>query len=581
MDNEEKQIALTALKRSEALRKERGKILELPTEEAIDYIMEAKYPAAIVHSFPEQDLHIFIHETGINDSLPLLALASKKQLEYILDTEIWDRDRIAIRPTTAWIAIFLQADTTRMVEWFMSEKAEFIEFFLQNNIEVKIREHDQDPTDFGESYVTFDDTFYVKILEVGHDNASDIYKKYRKELLQSLIRKFAELDYSRFREILLETMSMIPAEYEEEEFRMKNVRLAEKGSLPFDEAIGVYQHVSRQNLRKSGKTDTSHQTDTASRFMVPQYHSNMLVEDSLFSRALKNILSQEALMQIETDFASLCNQIISADLQVIHSRDELGEIVKKACGYLNIGIETIIADKAESTDAISGSMASEIIQDFSLVRVFRAGYSRAVDLKVRAEKWNRESWSESVGLPLNFWGEEWLGVLGGLLIKKPKFYDNYKTGVLYRDFISSIEIEESEKILDSIIAFDRIFSLMEIQSDLFPAKELLSYKNLMLTLWVRAFLDLPAEPVHVPVKEFVTFFAALWAGTEQPGKISMVMKDSFLTYLSGATGLTGSEITRIMGHTIENLFSEIEDEYGGVAVEDVRAGYFQLFLLNG
>jgi len=45
--------------------------------------------------------------------------------------------------------------------------------------------------------------------------------------------------------VLLEATHVIPAETEEEELRWRNVRLAEKGFLAFDEAIGIYQ---RSNL---------------------------------------------------------------------------------------------------------------------------------------------------------------------------------------------------------------------------------------------------------------------------------------------------------------------------------------------
>jgi len=33
-----------------------------------------------------------------------------------------------------------------------------------------------------------------------------------------------------------------------------------------------------------------------------------------------------------------------------------------------------------------------------------------------------------------------MGVLGGILLKKPLFYDNYKTGVLYREFTSAEDV---------------------------------------------------------------------------------------------------------------------------------------------
>ena len=74
----------------------------------------------------------------------------------------------------------------------------------------------------------------------------------------------------------------------------------------------------------------------------------------------------------------------------------------------------------------------------------------ALDLKWRAEKWREKSWFENQGLLLGFWSEEWLGVLGGLLIKKPLFFDNYKTGVLYREFVSMEDITWVMQTMDTV-----------------------------------------------------------------------------------------------------------------------------------
>ena len=85
-----------------SLQRERAAIIALPPEKALERILDAAEPAALVHSFPEQDLHFLIHDIGDQDALPLLSLASDRQWEYFLDMETWDRDRIDIAAAEKW-----------------------------------------------------------------------------------------------------------------------------------------------------------------------------------------------------------------------------------------------------------------------------------------------------------------------------------------------------------------------------------------------------------------------------------------------------------------------------------------------
>jgi hypothetical protein len=207
------------------------------------------------------------------------------------------------------------------------------------------------------------------------------------------------------------------------------------------------------------------------------------------------------------------------------------------------------------------------------------GYGLALELKWRAEKWRKKSWFEKEGLLLSFWGEDWLGVLGGLLIKKPLFYDNYKTGVLYREFISMEDIKKTENALNEIIAFDELLSRMTIQLD--PvANGFITYKNLVLTLWVSYYLGLPEEPLSITLDEFKLFFDDLWAGKDKPRKTSPSMKKLFLNWLSVRTGLSPHEISQSLGQTLENLFNELESAYGEVSKKDLDQRYISLFLIE-
>ncbi|MDH3876012.1 MAG: SWIRM domain-containing protein, partial [Desulfobacteraceae bacterium] len=254
---------------------------------------------------------------------------------------------------------------------------------------------------------------------------------------------------------------------------------------------------------------------------------------------------------------------------------ELISIVKKASGYLNIGLEKLTEDIGERDT----EHCTTLMQNYPLSSIFRVGFGLALELKWRAERWLKKCWFSNKGLPLSFWGEEWMGALGGLLIKKPLFYDNYKTGELYREFISIDDIKKTEYILNEIIAFDELFSLISIEPDP-AAKGYLTYKNFILTLWVRHTLGLSEKLIPLTFDEFRGFFDDLWADKEQLRKTSLSIKESFLDWVSRKTGLVHYEISQRLGQSFENLFKEIESEYGKVSRNDLDPRYIHLFLID-
>lgn len=574
------------IKPSQRLSMQRKEILSLPADKALDYILDAPNPSAIVHSFPEEDLYFLVHDIGFGDSLPLLSLASDKQWEYMLDIEVWEKDRIEIRSVTKWLDLLFRANPNRFIKWFLGKKLEFIEFYLFKNIEVIIREHDQDPSDFGKGFFTLDDTFYIRFRDYPFEEKSDgEFQEIRDKFLTNFMHRLAAYDFITYQNVLLESSSVIPAELEEEDYRLRNVRLAEKGFLPFDEAIGIYQPLRPQDIdRHGGKyilVGSDPDSGPDSHFPVPAYTVGIIKEDNLFTEALQTIKAEDVLLQIQSEFAGLANQIIAADQKNIKSRDELRNVVKKACGYISIGLKRLTrADKE-----LDANQSAALIQKYMLSHIFRVGHSLALELKWKAEKWRSKSWFAKNGLSLSFWDEEWLGVLGGLLIKKPLFYDNYKTtSSIYSEFSSIEDIKETEKVLNEIIAFDDLLSLMTIKFET-TGDMAITYKNFILTLWARHYLGLSEELTPLTLDELKTFFDDLLITPQKSEKDSrrktgISMKELFLNWISEKTGLNIYEITQRLGQTLENLFNSIESEYGGVAKKDLDPKYIYLFLVK-
>ena len=227
-----------------------------------------------------------------------------------------------------------------------------------------------------------------------------------------------------------------------------------------------------------------------------------------------------------------------------------------------------------------GDQCALFMKKNPLSTIFRVGYGLALKLKWRAEKWLDECWFASKGLPLTFWGEEWTGVLGGILIKKPLFFDNFQSGSLFREFVSTSDIKETEAKLDQIIALDHLLSSMALKLKPLSVYRFLTHKSLILTLWARHCLNLPKEPDPLSVGKFKRFHGLLFTDNGKTGKIDPRMKKSFLKWLAERTKTSDFEISKALAEVFETLFAEVETEYGQVSSEDLDPRYIRLFLVE-
>jgi hypothetical protein len=569
------------LERFRTLQEKRQQLMALDPKDAMERILQDSQPLPLVHSFPEQDLYFLIHDIGPEDTLPLLSLASDRQWEHIVDLEAWQKDQIDVKSVARWLGLLLDADPDRFIRWFLEQKLEFIEFYLYRNIEVRIREHDQDLSELSSDFFSLDDSYFIRIVEPVKDEADQISDDQRKKFLTKFIKHLADFDHRTYQQVMLEATHVLPAESEEKCYHWRNVRLAEKGFLPFDEAVGIYQPIKPQNIGQYKIDRLPNSDDSSAVFSISQYPMRLLKEDNHFTRALATLAGSPALPGIQAEFASLCNRIIVADHKTVRDRQDLRQIVKKACGFISLGLERLAKDQAD----MNPRQAAELFIKYPLAQIFRVGFGGALDLKWQAEKWVDQSWFAAAGLRLTFWGEQWLGVLGGLLLKKPLFYDNYQSGVLYREFNRQEDIQATEDILNQIKAVDKLLSLMTLQLAHPASYGFLTYKNLVLTLWARHYLKAPTQPLQaVAFKDFQPFFEDLLPGRPDPAaakprSVPQAMKDNFLEWLAADTGLKEFEITEGLGRTFEDLFTDIESELGRVAAQDLDPRYIQMFLL--
>jgi hypothetical protein len=261
----------------------------------------------------------------------------------------------------------------------------------------------------------------------------------------------------------------------------------------------------------------------------------------------------------------------------------LRQIVAKACGYLSIGLERL---KGEGAKEVDPGKAAAALARYPLIQLFRLGFGAALEIKWQVERWLSTCWFAKAGLKLSFWGEQWMGVLGGILLKKPQYYDNYKTGVLYREFASMDDVARTESVLIQIQAVDHLLAIMDVRLNPPSQYSFLTWKNLLLTQYARHRLGLKEGNLSpLPLKPFTRFFTELLPDKPSPDaaetrRIPGFMKTAFVEWLAHDTGLKDYEIADKLGRIFEDLFGEIEAEYGRVAAKDLDPRFVQLFLLK-
>jgi len=563
----------------QALTEKRKKIIGSAPEQQLNMLLGDPDAHALVHSFPEQDFYFLIHGIGLDDALPLLSLASNRQWEFILDLEGWHRGRISFTHISRWLRMMLSADPQRLTRWICGEKLELMEHYLFHHVDVAIREHDQDPSDFSDDFVTIDDVLYVRIKPTESASAED--EESHKAFMDEILTRLAAEDLSLYHHMLLESTAILPSEREEEAYHFRNARLADKGFVPFEEALEIYQPLDPAELKRKGRKNRFIKPAGASEGQLPLYPARLVSGDHLFSRALALIDTEAEVIQEE--FAMLCNQLISADQRPIRERADLEAVVKKACGYVSIGLEA--ATRNASVNARDARAAS-LMCTYPIKHLFRIGYSHVVRLKWHVEKWHRKSWFHRRGLPLGFWGETWLGVLGGMMLDRPRFYEGQGYDGLYREFQSLMDVRRTRAIVNSVKRLDHLLSMIDRVRKLTGLTRHLTWMSVLLTLWARDRIGLSADLSFIPMAAFRPFFDQLWqkesadipAGSTR--RLKEDVREDFIAWISTGSGLDLQDLRNAYGDTLDGLFADVEQELAAVKDAALDSRHIYHFLIS-
>lgn len=542
-----------------------SKLAPLSGSNALNMVLDHENPGELVKSMTKVDLFWLIKKVGEDDSFPLLSLASTEQWQYIMDMETWDRDTLNMPGTFQWLNRLQKADPERLPQFLYSEDGSLLShLFFSKIIDLKIKDDD----DFvpPEGYITFDNLYYIKIL--AGDQSQDV---------EAILKNMALRDHNRFQALIMGIQGSIPAEIEEEMYRLKSVRLAEEGYLPFEEAAAVYAHLKINTLKKdSSEYILNIPEDDKTRSLVPITPFITTRQDDLFAMTVSGIDDYLVLDRLRLEFGGLCNQILSADRIKFESVDDLINVCRKAGGYINIGLEKLSEGNIE--------IAKEFIKNHPLLILFRAGFSQALELNWHAKKWLESSWFAQKGLDPDFWGDNSGGALKGVLLDKPLYYSEEKEKDSFRDFHSLDEIIETKIILDRMALLDMLIENIIIESDSQDpdtegGKDITIY-SLLITFWIKGIIGLPDdfEPLTLENTKFA-FERLRNLEDSTPYKISSYKKP-FIDFFRAFTIQEKYYEPEFFEETLSQLWHEFVEEYAMIEISDLDPKYSKYVLID-
>jgi len=543
------------------------RLFSLPETKILDFILSQKEASQLIQQMPFLDLYWIIKKIGEDDSVPILRFATEEQWQYILDLEIWRKDRLDVKKAGMWLKRFMEADAERLANWLISsEETElFIYYYLYRTLEV-ITATDDNIYDLPEEYFTLDGTFYLRLKDES-----------QRELIEIILKLVASQDFLKYQALLMSSRAILPASTEEELYRLRNVRIAELGFLPFEEAISVYAPYPLDKLvkkeRLTGKVSELVEVDEEIKEMIPYFPINQLQKPGSFLLAIRHIRDNLLMDRIRLEFAGLCNQIISADGLSMLEFEDLIRTCRKAAGYLNIAIDKICGRDISKT--------IELIKNNPLVFIFRAGFGIALRLKWEVEKWVKRSWFKKYELDFGFWGTEWGEIIRGLLMKRPMYYVGIEEGEEFRHFESLSEIERCAQVYKKVELLDKLFSEITLFYPLdkgILVDPTITFHPLLFTFWSRLVLGLELGFNGLNLDQIKRLFMILREGDRHPPYRMEGYKERFIQDLSSY--LPSEELREELKPILSSLWDEFVEEYERVEVRDIDERFLRFFIVQ-
>lgn len=390
-----------------------------------ELIAVVDHPEEIVRHISEEEFYVTIKEIGEENTPALLTYVTGRQLQYILDVELWKKDMFNAHAAGHWLEILSSVGEEKLMHFLQVTDPEVVLLGLTPFLRVSLRNPEVDlleEMDYLPPF-TLDDLFYIE------------FKSPRLEgPLKRLLYTIFEWDRDFYFSLMEHLCLGMNFEHESEALRKRRARLSEKGFPDFDEALQIYQHLGAESVTLSLRCPPSEEWEVEEGGVLV-YPLRLIEGETLFRECLKRLPDVREQERIARELGHLANKVIVADARDPGSLDDLIGTLRKVSGYINITLEHLCG-----TDVLAASM---LLRANHMEILFRRGFSLILDLRKEVQRLIRETegGAENLGYPL-------ADMVNGLLRKRPVYLGDLALGGKAREFERLADLERIREYMD-------------------------------------------------------------------------------------------------------------------------------------
>jgi hypothetical protein len=402
-------------------------VQSLRGKDQMDLLILSSQAVPVARLLPEEDIYFMVKEVGEEDALPILAILSEKQLQYLFDMEWWRGDKFLPQKAMDWLLLMEKANDQQLLHWLLTEDFDQKVMVLQALIKVFKKDEMTDQYDGVEGL----DHFTL-------DGVVDIFLKV--EDAAPLLKNLFKLLYVEDQKVfyaLMEAVIWYPVTSTvETAYRWQRSRVEEKGILSYDEAIEVYSLLDADSLKLEAPSHEVFVDPEAPYAVAPVHPLTDTDPSTFFGQSLAMMKNHGRINAICGELMYLANKVMVADQQEFGSMDSHHETMRKVLGYINIGLEL-----GAGGDIAKGE---SLLNQTWMQSLFQVGYAGIMRLKWEGEKLIKEN-----GLLLEY-------------LLTPGYMDHLAASVTRFPKIGVMQTEEAEEV-ETNVQWRNLESLQDIQ----------------------------------------------------------------------------------------------------------------------
>ena len=402
-------------------------VQSLRGKEQMDLLTLSRHAVEVARLLPEEDIYFMVKEVGEEDALPVLAIISEKQLQYLFDMEWWRGDKFLPQKALDWLLLMETANDQQLLHWILTEDFDQKVMLLQALIKVFKKDEMTDQ--------------YDGVEELEHftlDGVIDIFLKVAEAA--PLLKNLFKLLYSEDQKVfyaLMEAVIWYPVTPTvEESYRWWRSRVEEKGILSYDEAIEVYSLLDADSLKLEAPSHEVFVDPEAPYAVAPVHPLTDTDSSTFFGQCLAMMKNHGRVNAICGELMYLANKVMVADQQEFGNMDSHHETMRKVLGYINIGLELGAGGDIAKGEAL--------LNQTWMQSLFQVGYAGIMRLKWEGEKLIKEN-----------------GILLEYLLT-PGYMDHLAASVTRFPKIGVMRTEETEEV-ETNVEWRNLETLQDIQ----------------------------------------------------------------------------------------------------------------------